>query len=145
MQHMCNTIATETERKIDSEKDLDQEEKKKNAPVKIKKYLDILRAYDNNNNYNKNDNIIIIKIITIKNANSVLVINVLVALKKRYIDFWKCVKISILHYFNEAYAVWNKDKIICIIIIINITIKNTITNKAFYALSRDVKMCYGHL
>lgn len=87
MQHMCNTIATETERKIDSEKDLDQEEKKKNAPVKIKKYLDILRAYDNNNNYNKNDNIIIIKIITIKNANSVLVINVLVALKKRYIDF----------------------------------------------------------
>ena len=29
----------------------------------------------------------IIKIITIKNANSVLVINAFVALKKRYIDF----------------------------------------------------------
>lgn len=75
MQHNCNGNG---EKKIDSEKDLDQEEKKKNAPVKIKKYLDILRAYDNNNNYNKNDNIIIIKIITIKNGNSVLVINAFV-------------------------------------------------------------------
>lgn len=84
MQHNCNGNG---EKKIDSEKDLDQEEKKKNAPVKNKKFLDILRAYDNNNNYNKNDNIIIIKITTIKNANSMLEINAFVALKKRYIDF----------------------------------------------------------
>lgn len=78
MQHNCNG---------NGEKDLDQEEKKKNAPVKIKKYLDILRAYDNNNNYNKNDNVITIKITTIKNVNSMLEINAFVALKKRYIDF----------------------------------------------------------
>lgn len=60
--------------------------KEKNAPVKIKKYLDILRAYDNNNNYNKNDNIITIKITTIKNVNSMLEINAFVAMKKWYIE-----------------------------------------------------------
>ena len=64
---MCNTIATQRKSKI-----------------KKKKSLDILRAYDNNNNYNKNDNIIIIKIITIKSANSILRINAFVALKTVY-------------------------------------------------------------
>ena len=67
--------------RCNAEKELEQE---KSAPVKIKKFLDILRAYDNNNNYNKNDNIIIIKIITIKNANSILRINAFVALKTVY-------------------------------------------------------------
>lgn len=90
VQHNCNVEKDkekelELEKKIDSDKDLDQEEK--TLLSKTKNFLDILRAYDNNNNYNKNDNIIIIKIITIKNANSVLVINAFVALKKRYIDF----------------------------------------------------------
>lgn len=90
MALQCNTCATQLQRKR-REKDRFRERfrsrrKEKNAPVKIKKYLDILRAYDNNNNYNKNDNIITIKITTIKNVNSMLEINAFVAMKKWYIE-----------------------------------------------------------
>ena len=60
--------------------------KEKNAPVKIKKYLDILRAYDNNNNYNKNDNIITIKITTIKMLISEFGINDFMQLKRHRLN-----------------------------------------------------------
>ena len=85
MQHNCNV-----EKEKESDKEIDSKFRKrirsrKKTLLSNKKNLDILRVH-NNNNYNKNNNIIIIKITTIKNVNSMLEINAFVAMKKWYIE-----------------------------------------------------------